>query len=330
MNEMDIVRTPELIGAEIRSLTTQARCITLWYGIEIGRRLTEAKEMVAHGEWLSFLEQQTEFSQPTASRFMRLYKEYGADQSSLFGAESKYSTLNTLSISNALKLLAIPEEERESFAEDNDLSSKSAREVEELIKQKLELEKALEKENEDHAIAMADAKADYENVRDELGKTAAQLQTARDRIRELENHPAAVAVERDEAAISAAVAEAKAEADKIIAKINKEHEKKLSEEAEKSKAALKELEELKAALAGKQDEGEKQQLEQKIKALETKLKMAEPEVATFQASFQRVQQEFNLMIEAMNKAPEDAREKLHTAARAVVDSFAARLGHEEM
>jgi len=325
MNEMDIVRTPELIGAEIRSLTTQARCITLWYGIEIGRRLTEAKEMVAHGEWLSFLEQQTEFSQPTASRFMRLFKEYGADQSSLFGAESKYSTLNTLSISNALKLLALPEEERESFAEENDLSSKSAREVEELIKQKLELEKALEKENEEHAIALADAKADCENARDELGKTAAQLQTARDRIRELESQPAAVAVERDEEAISAAVAEAKAEADKTIAKINKEHEKKLSEEAEKSRAALKELEELRATLADKQDEGEKQQLEQKIKALETKLKMAEPEVAAFQASFQRVQQEFNLMIEAMNRAPEDAREKLRAAARAVVDSFAARL-----
>ncbi len=96
MNEMEIKRTPEVIGAEIRSLTTQARNITLWYGIEIGRRLTEAKEMVNHGEWLPFLEQQTDFSQPTASRFMRLYKEYGADQSSLFGAESKYSSLNNL------------------------------------------------------------------------------------------------------------------------------------------------------------------------------------------------------------------------------------------
>ena len=37
MNEIEIKRTPEVIGAEIRSLTTQARSITLWYGIEIGR-----------------------------------------------------------------------------------------------------------------------------------------------------------------------------------------------------------------------------------------------------------------------------------------------------
>lgn len=36
MNEMEIRRTPEVVGAEIRSLTTQAKCITLWYGIEIG------------------------------------------------------------------------------------------------------------------------------------------------------------------------------------------------------------------------------------------------------------------------------------------------------
>lgn len=30
MNELEIKRTPDVIGAEIRSLTNQARYITLW------------------------------------------------------------------------------------------------------------------------------------------------------------------------------------------------------------------------------------------------------------------------------------------------------------
>ena len=45
-------RTPEMIGAEIRMYVDAGRRITLLCGIEIGRRLVEAKEMLNHGEWL--------------------------------------------------------------------------------------------------------------------------------------------------------------------------------------------------------------------------------------------------------------------------------------
>ncbi len=45
-------RTPELIGAEVRMYVEAGRRITLLCGIEIGRRLCEAKEMLEHGEWL--------------------------------------------------------------------------------------------------------------------------------------------------------------------------------------------------------------------------------------------------------------------------------------
>lgn len=54
MNELDIKRTPETVGAEIRGLTAQAKQMTLWFGIEIGRRLCEVKEMIGHGEWLPY------------------------------------------------------------------------------------------------------------------------------------------------------------------------------------------------------------------------------------------------------------------------------------
>ena len=128
MSELEILRTPELIGSEIRSLTHQARSMTVYFGVEIGRRLVEAKEKVEHGQWLPWLKSQTEFSQPTASRFMRLFDEYGAAQLGLFGTDTKYSTLNNLSITNALRLLAVPEEEREEFAAAHNVEQPSARE----------------------------------------------------------------------------------------------------------------------------------------------------------------------------------------------------------
>ena len=333
MNEMEIKRTPEVIGAEIRSLTTQARSITLWYGIEIGRRLTEAKEMVNHGEWLPFLEQQTEFSQPTASRFMRLYKEYGADQNSLFGAESKYATLNNLSISNALRLLALPEEERESFAAENDLENKSAREVEALIKEKTALEQQLKEAKEGQALALAEAMAERDSSQAELHTTAEQLKTARERIRQLEERPTEVAVERDEEAIQTAAASARLEAkleaekaaDEAIAALNREHAEQLRKEMDKAKEAMAERDKLKEQLAAVPSAEEKAKLEEEIKALQARISMAAPEVAAFQAAFQRVQQEFNQMLEAMGKAPAESREKLRRAVNAMVDSFCQRV-----
>lgn len=333
MNELEIKRTPEVIGAEIRSLTTQARSITLWYGIEIGRRLTEAKEMVNHGEWLPFLEQQTDFSQPTASRFMRLYKEYGADQNSLFGAESKYATLNNLSISNALRLLALPEEERESFAAENDLENKSAREVEALIREKTALEQQLKETKEGQALALAEAMAERDSSQAELHTTAEQLKTARERIRQLEERPTEVAVERDEEAIQTAAASARLEAkleaekaaDAAIAALNREHAEQLQKEMDKAKEAMAERDKLKEQLAAIPTEEEKAKLEEEIKALQARISMAAPEVAAFQAAFQRVQQEFNQMLEAMGKAPAESREKLRRAVNAMVDSFCQRL-----
>lgn len=129
-------RTPQRIGEEIRSLTYQAKCMTVYFGVEIGRRLVEAKELVGHGGWGNFIQNETEFSQATASRFMKVFEAYGADQIGIFGAEAKSSTLQNLSISNALRLLAVPEEEREGFAAEVDAEHISARELEKVIRER--------------------------------------------------------------------------------------------------------------------------------------------------------------------------------------------------
>ena len=131
-----VERTTAIIGAEIRTLSVQCNTMRVQYAIEIGRRLCEAKELCKHGEWLDFLKNETEYSQPKASRLMQIFKGFAADQGNLFGAEPKYSTLNNLSVSNALRLLELPEDERESFAREVDAEHLSARDLEAKVKER--------------------------------------------------------------------------------------------------------------------------------------------------------------------------------------------------
>lgn len=330
MNDLEISRTPELIGAEIRTLTKQAQSITLYFGIEIGRRLSEAKELCAHGEWLDFLKKETTFSQPTANRFMRLFSEYGSEQGSLFGAESKYSMLNNLSVSNALRLLALPEDEREEFAVENDVEHLSTSKVDELVKARVA---ELEKEKHEQALALASAESRIGVLQGELESNADELKKARAEIAVLEARPVEVAVERDEQAIKDAADAARAEAEKTI----KEREKELAAAQKALKKAQKEAEDLRKDMAQldkadapeetvdklrAQFEGEIRAAEERAAAAEKQLKLAAPGVADFSAAFKRAQTELQAMADALAKITDtETAAKLRRAANAVLDSF---------
>ncbi len=315
MNEVQKLRTPELIGSEIRSLTNQAKSVTLWFGIEIGRRLCEAKELVGHGNWLGYLESETEFSQSTANRFMTVFKEYGSAQSCLFGAESNYPALNNLSISNALRLLAVPAEEREEFAETNDVEHMSSRELDKLLKEKQEAEKraktaedALEEATEGSALAMAELEeklaaarekaSDAKKRGDELKK---RLAAAKEELEELKNRPVEVAVEVDTEAVEKAKAETAAEYTKKIEKLEaslaaaKEKSKKLADKADKAAAEL--------------------------AAAEKKAQLANPETAVFKELFEQAQVSFNRLSGCLIKiraSDPTTAEKLSAAVNALV------------
>lgn len=334
MNELEIIRTPELIGAEIRTLTTQAQTITLWFGIEIGRRLVEAKELCAHGEWLPFLEKETAFSQPTASRYMRLYTEYGSEQSSLFGAEPKYSMLNNLSVSNALRLLALPEDEREEFAMENDMEHLSTSRVDELVKARMA---EIEAERQKDALALASAEGRVKVLENELTASGEELKKARGQIAALEAQPVATVEVRDEEAIKTAAEGARADAQKEFQQILTDAENKVKEQETELKKALEEVEALRrdkkqlesaAATKGTIDKLNAQ-YEQRIKEvqakaaeLEKQLKLAAPGMAEFSAAFTRAQQELAAMETALGKvSDEEVAARLRTAATAVLDKF---------
>lgn len=340
MNEINTVRTPDIIGSEIRSLTNQAKTMTLWFGIEIGRRLTEAKALLEHGQWLPYLKEQTEFSQSSASRLMTLYREYGSAQTSLFGAESNYPTLNNLSISNALRLLAVPEEEREEFAAEHDVEHMSARELDELIKAREaaearaeQAENALRQADEGAALraaewqekidaaksAESDAKELLKELKDKLADAEAASRRAADELEELRSRPVEVAVEVDEEAVKEAEIKARAASDsewaEKYAKLNAE----LSDanaKAEKLKAKVKKAEEAQAAAAAELDKARRQ------------TKLSDPNTAVFKQIFESLQEDFNKLHGCLLKiraSDADTAQKLGKAVQALVEKMQGAL-----
>lgn len=329
MNDIQTQRTPDVIGAEIRGLTQQAKSMTLWFGIEIGRRLTEAKALLEHGQWLPYLKEQTEFSQPSASRLMRLYDEYGAKQTSLFGAELNYSTLNNLSISNALRLLAVPEDEREEFALEHDVEHMSARELDELIKQRDEAEQRAAKAEEQvqqaaDGAAKADeqyqkAKQELHLLREKLGNAEAQKAAAEKELSELRERPVEVAVEVDEKAVEEAVTAARAKNDAEWA------EKMAKVKNELSEAGLK-AEKLKAKIKKAEERAEEKAAE--LERLKKSQTLNDPNTAVFKQIFEQVQEDFNKLHGSLLKvraSDPDTAEKLTAAVRALVDKMQGAL-----
>lgn len=329
MNEIQTQRTPDVIGAEIRGLTQQAKTMTLWFGIEIGRRLTEAKAMLEHGQWLPYLKEQTEFSRSSAGRLMTLYKEYGAAQTSLFGAEVNYPTLGNLSISNALRLLAVPEDEREEFAEKHDVEHMSAHELDELIKQRDEAEQRAAKAEEQvqqaaDGAAKADeqyqkAKQELHLLREKLGNTEAQKAAAEKELSELRERPVEVAVEVDEKAVEEAVTAARAKNDAEWAEKMAKVKNELSEaglKAEKLKTKIKKAEERAAASAAELEKLKKSQA------------LSDPNTAVFKQIFEQVQEDFNKLHGSLLKvraSDPDTAQKLTAAVRALVDKMQGAL-----
>ena len=142
MNDMTVTRTPEIIAAEINSIKLQTRNIVLFNSIEIGKRLTEAKAMLEHGQFGPWLKS-VEFTSSTANNLMRIYEEYGADQGALFCDNAKSQAVGKLSYTQAVMLLGVPREEREAFIEDNNAAELSVRALQAKIKE-------YEKENDMH------------------------------------------------------------------------------------------------------------------------------------------------------------------------------------
>lgn len=307
------------VTVEIKTLQRQAQQMVLTYAIEIGRRLTEAKALVEHGGWGTYIKETLGYSQSTANNFMRLFEEYGKSQQSLFGGESNSQTFGNLTYTQALALLALPAEEREGFVENHDVEGMSTRELEAAIRERDEAKATLENEQAistdlRRRVQLAEnAKTEAEEAVQEAQKAAENaakaMEAAQKELADLKAKPIEVSVaqadpEKIQEAVDAAVADAeKAHAEKVA-----ELEKKVAD----AQAATKEA---KAALKNAQDGAAtiKAQAEKKAQAeveeLRKKLAVSAPELAAFQVHYDAAQREITAMVEMVDKLQKEGHEK---------------------
>lgn len=314
---MTAQRDIQTVTTEIRTLHRQAQGMILNYAIEIGRRLKEAKSLLEHGEWGEWLENEVDFSRSTANNFMKIFEEYGSKQVSLFG-DANSQTLGNLPYTHALKLLAVPAEERAEFAEEHHVDELSSRELERLIKERDTAVRRAE-ESEARELAQADALAELKALRKKVETQEQMASEGRAAIRQMEE--------------KVGTAEERLKQEKAKAK---EKERQLRQELEEArnnpdvpeevlKKLRKEAEEASVASAKKaQEEADaaKAALEQARK----ELAMADGDMAVFKELFRRVQEDFGLMEDTIRRIREkntESAEKLRSAVQALVKQWAA-------
>ena len=291
----DSGKTPDILAAEIRTIKSQTGRMVLNASIEVGRRLTEAKAKLPHGSWGEYLKNEVDYSPSQAQNLMRVFREYGSDQQSLFGGEAKSQTFGRLTFSQALSLLVIPDEgEREKFVLENDVEHMSVRELNEALKARdAAEEKAAAAEDTARGL-----REEAERLREELT----------DQARVYEAKLTSAGVEVDRAKAEAQVAQ---EAQEKAAAKAQRFQEALSEANASSQAAeeehtrlLQELEELRnrpteadtaaveaarqaaiAEMTEKVDKAKdaKKEAEEKRKAAEESLKAAQKELADLKA-----------------------------------------------
>lgn len=328
MNELvKTERTVDTVTLEINTLHRQAQQMMLGYVIEIGKRLVEVKEMLPYGSWGTYLAERTPYSQSTANNFMKIFQEYGDENLSLFEKGTKSQTFGKLSYTQALALLALPANEREEFAQENNVEDMSSRQLQEAIRERNQAReeadrlKAAAKELEEAKAQLAHAEKSRAKMEEDMGLLNERLAGLNQEVEALRGRPVEVAVmEADpkelEEARRAGVEEARAEAE---AKLEKS-KKALDKAKEKEQAALEQVEALQKAL---EQANQKAEEAKKVSAA-----AGSKELATFQVLFDQAQGLVNKMgvirrdLEARGEG--DTAGKLGKAMEALAEAILAK------
>lgn len=270
---------------------------------------------------------------------MKLFREYGAEQQNIFGAELNSDTYRNLSFSQALKLIAIPESEREDFVKENDVGKLTTRELDELIK---EHNRQLAAEQEKTRQAEAESREAHAALEELSDKYAALSAVAREGQQGLDDALARGRAEGESAAAEklAHLNTQVAEADKAAKQAEKQRkaaEKELAKAKADAEAARQDLRQLKDNPQVPQETMDKlraqfsaaaQEAEARAAELEQRLKTADPTVAVFNVHFDNIQREFSTMMTLIASAEAETGNKLRAAVAAVLDKFKQEVGNE--
>lgn len=297
-------RDINVIKTEINTLYQTALRSELSYAIQLGRKLTEAKQLVDHGEWGNWIKDNLPFSQDKATMMMKIYDAYGANQESLFG-DVNSETFRNLGISQAFALLSVPENEREEFVKEHDVESMSVRELKKAIEERDAAVSAQKKLEEDNKM-LRDSNRDLNMKAQQVTNLQTEAAKAVDKAKKAES--AREDAEKKLQDARAALADAKANP-----VISEEKRREIREEAHAEAQA-----EIAAAEAGREA------AEQKAEDLRKQLATASPDMTTFKIYFTQLQEDQNrlhgLLLKIRNTDQETA-EKLSKAIMAAVDAF---------
>lgn len=316
MNDITILRTPEVIAAEINTIKRSTAKYVLEQSIEIGRLLCEAKEAVPHGEWGHWLEENCAYSTSNANNLMRIYTEYGENEDQLsFFAENKLELYGDLNRSQAIALLALPPAERAEFVKENDVPAMSVSELEAKIREaKAETEAAVRAEMGD-ALKKAEAEADEQKQR--ADKNAADLKKAKPELKKVRQ-------ELSDAIHSAATLRKAAEDAEKNAEVLKNENAAL--QMQLSQPVVAEItEEQREAIIAEANSQMSAEMAAKDAELAKLRLAANPQVSKFSAYLDQMQIAFKNMKEILDSADPDVADKLGGALSKVVAMMAERL-----
>lgn len=120
------------IVAEIKFFENQA-VVSYW---EIGKRLSQAKGQLNHGEWQSWIDENLGYSYDTANNLIKVYNQY-----------PNIDTYQHLNFSKVLALTSIKDEEdRQNFIDSHEVEDMTTRELQAEIKEYKESLRAKEEE----------------------------------------------------------------------------------------------------------------------------------------------------------------------------------------
>ena len=292
-------RTLPVIASEILQIEENVGRVALDGAIRIGERLKEAKEKVEHGQWENWCRENLNYSKSKTEKLMKIATEYGDENSSY----AKTYTCTDLSISKALRLLQVPEDEVEKFVAENPVDDMTVKELEERIRE-LEQEKTeaksaadrLKPENEDLKRELEELRAAGVDP-EELEKLSAQLEKQKETVKRLK-----VDLKQEKANREIAVSEALAKEKEAI------RDEAVREQEETLKNARAESEELKSQV---------KQLEEKIE------KASNEETLIFKIKADSFQEAFADCLAAALDS--DDPEKLKGALRKVMEHMLEEL-----
>lgn len=252
VEEADVAIENRLVS-EIVMITNQTRQTLLFNSIEIGRRLTEAKKIVRHGQWTKWLKERVDYSQRTANNFMKIYEQYGKS-----GLAEKSQSIADLSYTQALALLEIPAEKRAEFAQKENAKDLTIKELQEKVKsltsKKETAESRLSEVEQKYKNLVEQSTRDLEEKCDEAEKLKGMLNVLKKQAEEAEANKQKElkaeiekTIEAEKQKLEKAEAEKRRYYDELV-DLKKKQKQAVSQAREEEKAAAK------LALEGKEKE----------------------------------------------------------------------------